>query len=146
MRLFLTESVLLACLGGGIGVVLARWSLDFVPVLAGPVAAATGGAGDLDVSMDLRVLLYALGLSLGTGVLFGLAPALRSARSGVAGVLREEGHAASPGTRATLLRNGLVAIQVAVSLVLLVGASLLTRSLINMGLITIKVLLSVSGA
>ena len=132
VRLSLTESVLLALLGGGVGLLLARWALDFVPVLAGPVAAAIGGAGELDVSMDLRVLLYALGLTLGTGVLFGLAPALRSARSGVASVLREEGHSTSPGTRATLLRNGLVAVQVAVSLVLLVGAGLLTRSLANM--------------
>jgi len=130
-RLFLTESVLLACLSGAVGLLLARWSLGFVPVLVGPIAAATGGAGDLDVSMDLQVLLYALVLTLGTGVLFGLAPALRSARSGVAGVLREEGHSTSPGKRAALLRNGLVAIQVAVSLVLLVGASLLTRSLVN---------------
>ena len=130
-RLFLAESILLAFLGGGVGLLLARWSLDFVPLLAGPVAAAIGGAGDLDVSMDLRVVLYALGLTLGTGVLFGLAPALRSARSGVAGVLREEGHSTSPGKRAALLRNGLVAVQVAVSLVLLVGASLLTRSLVN---------------
>ena len=130
-RLFLTESILLACLGGAVGLLLARWSLDFLPLLAGPVAAAMGGAGSLDVSMDLRVVLYALGLTLGTGVLFGLAPALRSARSGVAGVLREEGHSTSPGRRATLLRNGLVAVQVAVSLVLLVGASLLTRSLVK---------------
>ena len=131
-RLFLTESVLLALLGGGVGLLLARWALDFVPLLAGPVAAAIGGAGEVDVSMDLRVLLYALVLTLMTGLLFGLAPALRSARSGVARVLREEGHATSPGKRATLLRNGLVAVQVAVSLVLLVGASLLTRSLANM--------------
>ena len=126
-RLFLTESIMLALLGGSVGVLLARWSLDFVPVLAGPIAAAIGGAGDLDVSMDLRVLAYALVLTLGTGVLFGLAPALRSARSGVAGILREEGHSTSPGKRATLLRNGLVSVQVAVSLVLLVGASLSSR-------------------
>ena len=130
-RLFLTESVMLALLGGSVGLLLARWSLDFVPLLAGPIAAAIGGAGDLDVSMDLRVLAYALVLTLGTGVLFGLAPALRSARSGVAGVLREAGHSTSPGKRATLLRNGLVSVQVAASLVLLVGAGLLTRSLGN---------------
>ena len=131
VRLFLTESLLVACLGGAVGLLVARWSLDFVPLLAGPVASAIGGAGELDVSMDLRVYLYALGLTLGTGVLFGLAPALRSARSGVAGVLREEGHSTSPSRRAALLRNGLVAVQVSVSLVLLVGASLLTRSLVN---------------
>ena len=130
-RLFLTESVMLALIGGSVGLLLARWSLDFVPLLAGPIAATIGGAGDLDVSMDLRVLAYALVLTLGTGVLFGLAPALRSARSGVAGVLREEGHSTSPGKRAALLRNGLVSVQVAVSLVLLVGAGLLTRSLAN---------------
>ena len=130
-RLFLTESIMLALLGGSVGLLLARWSLNLVPLLAGPIAAAIGGAGDLDVSIDLRVLAYALVLTLGTGVLFGLAPALRSARSGVAGVLREEGQSTSPGRRATLLRNGLVAVQVAVSLVLLVGASLLTRSLAN---------------
>ena len=130
-RLFLTESILLALLGGSIGMLLARWSLDFVPVLAGPYVAAVGGAGEIDLSMDLRVLLYALALTWETGIVFGLAPALRSARSGEAGVLQEEGHSTSPGKRAALLQNGLVAVQMAVSLVLLVGASVLTRSLTN---------------
>jgi len=130
-RLFLTESILLALLGGAVGMLLARWCLGFVPSLVGPLGSAAGAAGALDVSMDLRVLLYAAALTLVTGVLFGLAPALRSARGGLAGVLREEGHSTSPGRRAALLRNGLVSLQVAVSLVLLVGAMLLTRSLAN---------------
>ena len=130
-RLFFTEAILLALLGGGLGMLMARWALGFVPLVAGPFAAATGGAGDLDVSMDGRVFFYAVGLTVVTGVLSALAPTLRSARTGLAGVLREEGHGSSPGPRAAWLRNGLVAIQVAVSLVLLVGATLLTRSVAN---------------
>ncbi len=130
-RLFLTESVLLALLGGGIGLLVARWALSFVPVITGTFAAVVGGAGELDVPMDMRVLSYAGALTMVTGVLFGLAPALRSARAGLAGVLREEGNSTSPGRRAALLRNSLVVIQVAVSVVLLVGATLLARSVVN---------------
>ena len=130
-RLFLTESLLLALLGGGIGMLFARWSLDAVPLLMSPLVSGLGGTGELDLPMDLGVLLYGATLTLATGILFGLAPALRSARSGVAGVLREEGHSLGPSRRSALLRNGLVSLQVAVSLVLLVAASLVTRSLAN---------------
>ncbi len=130
-RLVLAESSTLAFLGGIVGLLLGRWILGLTPLVAGPLAAAVGGAGDLDLSMDGRVLLFTLGLVMLTGILFGLAPALRSARSDLAGVLREEGRGSSAGKRSVMTRNVLVATQVAVSLVLLVGAALLTRSLAN---------------
>ena len=130
-RLFLSESILLSLMGGGVGILLGWWVLRFVPLVVGPAAAAFGGAGDVALSIDRTVLLYTLAITLVTGVLFGLAPALRSARSDAAGVLRAEGRNASPGRRATLLRNGLVVVQLAACLVLVVGASLLTQSLAN---------------
>ena len=130
-RLFLSESILLSLMGGGVGILLGWWVLRFVPLIVGPAAAAFGGAGDVALSIDRTVLLYTLAITLVTGVLFGLAPALRSARSDAAGVLRAEGRNASPGRRATLLRNGLVVVQLAACLVLVVGASLLTQSLAN---------------
>ena len=130
-RLFLSESILLSLMGGAVGVLLGWWVLRFVPLVVGPAAAAFGGAGDVALSIDRAVLLYTLAVTLVTGTLFGLAPALRSARSDAEGVLRAEGRGASPGRRATLLRNALVVVQLAACLVLVVGASLLTRSLAN---------------
>ena len=130
-RLFLSESILLSLMGGGVGILLGWWVLRFVPLVVGPAAAAFGGAGDVALSIDRTVLLYTLAITLITGTLFGLAPALRSARSDAAGVLRAEGRNASPGRRATLLRNTLVVVQLAACLVLVVGASLLTQSLAN---------------
>ncbi len=130
-RLFLAESILLVLLGGGLGMLLGWWALPLIPLVADPITVMLGAAGNLDISMDLTVLIYTVTLSLTTGVLFGLAPALRSARSDVAAVLRDEGQSVSPGRRAAMFRNGLVVVQLAVCLVLVVGTGMLTRSLAN---------------
>ncbi len=130
-RHFLAESILLVLLGGGLGMLLGWWALPLIPLVADPITVMLGAAGNLDISMDLTVLIYTVTLSLTTGVLFGLAPALRSARSEVAAVLRDEGQSVSPGRRAAMFRNGLVVVQLAVCLVLVVGTGMLTHSLAN---------------
>ncbi|MGD8453995.1 MAG: ABC transporter permease [Phycisphaerae bacterium] len=124
----LVESVLLAVLGGGVGILLAVWTLDaalrLLPNLPFGVAA------NLDVHPDLRVLAFTLVVSLITGVIFGLWPALHATRVHVAPVLK--GGAAwgsTVGQPAQRSRNALVICQVAVSCVLLICAGLFTRSL-----------------
>ena len=126
-RLFLIESSLLSLVGGGAGLALAAWLMRFVPLLPLPTPSGT----DLDVGLDHRVLAFGLAVSLVTGVLFGLAPALRAMKTDVAGTLREERRAGAAGRSIKLLRNGLVALQVAASVVLVVGAGLFARSLSN---------------
>ncbi|HUH14175.1 MAG TPA: ABC transporter permease [Longimicrobiales bacterium] len=123
VRLLLLEALLLSALGGLAGLGVAWATVRLVPRLP------FGPAASLDVGFDHRVVLFGVLLSLATGLLFGLAPALRSARADVAAALRDEGRGRSPGRGVSLLRGGLVAVQVAVSLVLVVGAGLLTRSL-----------------
>lgn len=125
-RLFLVEALLLAALGGVAGLGLAAWSVQLVPLLPLP----TPGGG-LDIGFDHRVVLFGIALALVTGLLFGLAPALRSARADVASTLRDEGRGRSASRGVTLLRGGLVVLQVAVSIVLVIGAGLLARSLEN---------------
>lgn len=124
-QLFLGEAMLLSVGGGLLGLLLARWLLRLVAVapLPGPLS------GDLDLSWDVRVLGFSMALMIGTGVFFGLAPALQSLKTDVAGVLREDQIAPSRARRLSLLRNGMVAIQVAVSLILVVGAGVTVRSL-----------------
>ncbi|HSR42470.1 MAG TPA: ADOP family duplicated permease, partial [Longimicrobiales bacterium] len=126
-RLFLGEALLLSALGGAAGLLVARWAVGFLPRLPLPLPGATS----LDVAVDHRVALFSVGLVLVTGALFGLAPGLRTARTDVASALREDQRTASTGRGTSLLRGGLVALQVAVSLVLVVAAGLLTRSLAN---------------
>jgi predicted permease len=124
-RLFLSETLILSMAGGLLGIALARWLLGLLALipLPGPMA------GDLDLSMDWRVLAFSVGLMLGTGLFFGWAPALQSLRTDVAGTLREDGRSQGRGRSRSLLRNGMVAIQVAVSLILVVGAGVMARSL-----------------
>ena len=123
VRQLLTESVLLALLGGGAGVLVALWCSPllraFVPPTDFPI--------DLAVRLDGRALLFTVALSLVTGLLFGLAPALHASRPALASVLRDE--AGSVAGRRGRLRHGLVVAQVALSMVLLVGAGLFLRSL-----------------
>lgn len=124
-RLFLLESLLLAALGGALGLLLTRWALAALPSL--PLGEVFGGQVELHV--DGRVALFSLGLMALTGVLFGLAPAIRSVRTDVAGVLRDDRRGASADRGTLRLRSLLVAVQVAASLVLVLGTGLMARSL-----------------
>jgi putative ABC transport system permease protein len=122
VRYLLTESVLLALAGGVVGVVLALWGVPSLLSLNGGNLPATAHVG-----VDIRVLWFALLVSLATGLLFGLAPALQMARTDLHESLKEGGR--SVGHRSSLaLRRGLVISTVALALTLLIGAGLLIRS------------------
>jgi predicted permease len=123
-RQLLTESVLLAALGGVGGLLLAYWGSDVLRAL--PVFSFAGG---IDLTPDTRVLLFTLAVSVVAGVLFGLVPAIHAVRSDLAIELRQAAQAGRP--RGARLRGALVVTQIAVSLVLLVAAGLLVRTLRN---------------
>ena len=124
VRQLLTETTLLAVLGGAAGIVVAQWTISALLSFQPPIPIPL----NLDISIDRTVLLFALGVSILAGVFFGLAPALQSTRPDVAPTLRDESHATSGPSRFTL-RNFLVVVQVALSMVLLIGAGLFVRSL-----------------
>jgi predicted permease len=123
VRQLLTESVLLALCGGAIGWLIAVWMLNLVSAFKPPVDFTL----TIDLKLDWRVLSFAVAISLFSGLIFGLMPALQSTRSDLVSTLKDESAAA--GHRRSRLRNSLVIAQVAFSLVLLVGAGLIVRSL-----------------
>ena len=125
LRQHLTESLLLAFLGGGAGILLAVWAAGFL----GALSLGTDLPIAFDFQPDFRVYLFALLAVLVTGVIVGIIPALRAARSDVNVVLREGGRGSSEGPRRHLVRNTLVVAQLAGSLLLLVVAGLFVRSL-----------------
>jgi putative ABC transport system permease protein len=122
IRHLLTESILLAGLGGALGLLLAYWGTKAV---LGTLPGALPRANE--VSLDLRVLLFTLALSLVAGIIFGLAPALKTSRENLQEVLKESGRGLS-GARQRL-QGVFVAVEVALALVLLVGAGLMVRTL-----------------
>ena len=100
---------------------LTSWALAAIPSL--PLAGFLGGA--LELSVDARVTALAIGLMALTGILFGLAPAVRSARTDVSRALREDRRGSSAGRSTLRLRDGLVVVQVAASLVLVLATGLM---------------------
>jgi putative ABC transport system permease protein len=123
----LTEGLLLALAGGVLGLVLARWLINFLPALP-PLSTVLLGT---DVRLDFRVLLFTAALSLLTPLVFGLAPALQSSRFGLVPVLKGEDPRLGRSLSGHLpLRSALVAGETALCLVLLVGSGLLLRSLL----------------
>jgi len=124
MRQMLTESALLAFAGGLLGVLLSLWATQALSAFRVPAPVPL----DLNVTVDWRVLLYTLALSVGTGLLFGIVPAWAAARPILANALKSEDVLARPGRRWTL-RNVLVVSQIAMSLVLLSATGLFLRSL-----------------
>jgi predicted permease len=123
VRQLLTESLLLAIIGGVAGVLIAQWA---VSVLVSRVAATS----PLDVRPDASILLFTLGISLLSGILFGIAPALRATKPDLTSALKEK--TALGRKRRFNLGSTLVVAQVAVSLILLVGAGLFARSLMKL--------------
>lgn len=127
IRQLLTESIVLALAGGVVGVLLALWGVDSL------VALSPEGIPRLnEVKVDGQVLLFLLGVSLLTGVIFGLAPAIQIARSDLQAVLKEGGRSGPAGGGRPRLRNALVIGEVALSLMLLIGAGLLIRSFVRL--------------
>ena len=125
VRQLLTESLLLSLIGGAAGLLLALWA---VPALT---AASPGNIPRVsEVSLDLRVLVFTLAISVLTGLLFGLAPALRASSPDLYGSLKEGGRGATAGATRSRVRSLLVVSEVALSLVLLIGAGLLLRSFV----------------
>ena len=126
VRQLLTEGILLATLGGAAGLLLAWWatrSLSAAPPPQGALPLTP------QFSIDLRVLLFTLGLSVFAGIVFGLAPALRASRPALVPALKDEAAAFFERTKMFSLRNLLVVTQVALSVVLLIAAGLFLRSL-----------------
>ena len=122
VRQLLTESLLLAVISSALGILLAQWAIDALHLL-GPEQLPRLQA----VSLDGRILLFTVGLTLLTGFLFGLAPALQAGQVNLNELLKEGGRGGT-SNRQRRLRDALVVVEVALALVLLVGAGLLIRS------------------
>jgi predicted permease len=130
VRQLLVEGLLLALAGGGFGVVLALWGVDLLVAAIPPARRAT--LPNLQhISLDTTVLLFACGLSILTGVVFSLLPSLQASRTDLTEGLKEGGR--TVGTRSSSrLRGALVVAEVALAVVMLVGAGLLVKSLSRM--------------
>ena len=123
VRQLLTESLVLALVGAAAGLLLATWG-----VAALQEAAPTNIPRLTSIKIDLPVLLFTLIVALVTGVIFGIAPAWQSASANQSDALKEGGRTGGEGARGRRVRNLLAVVEVAVALVLLVGAGLLARS------------------
>src|ERR1051325_1251084 len=127
VRQLLTESVMLALLGGVVGVIFAVWAKNALVSLTSKDTGLVPNG--VDLSLNWRVLSFTLGVSLLTGVLFGLAPALRATSLDLASSLKQSRRTTGAVSR---LSKGLIVVQVALSLLLLIGATLFIRTLYNL--------------
>ncbi len=123
VRQLLTESLLLSCAGGILGLLLAMWGVDLI------VAASPADIPRLtEIGLDSGVLAFAFGVSILTGLVFGIVPALAASKFSLNESLKEAGRSSTQGARSSRVRGVLVISEVALSLVLLVGAGLLVKS------------------
>ena len=128
MRQFLTENVLLAVIGGALGVALGYLLMAGLKAAVPPFSLPA----EADVRLDARVLFFAAALSVLTGLIFGLAPAIQATRPDLAGSLKEGARGSGTGAGKHRLRAGLVVTEVALAFLLLVGSGLLIRSFFEM--------------
>jgi putative ABC transport system permease protein len=127
IRQLLTESLLLASVGGGLGLLLAFWGVELL------LALNPGQIHRLQqATLDARVLAWTAAVSLLTGLVFGLAPALQASKAGLNETLKEGGRGSTEGAGRRRLRGALVVAEMALALMLLVGAGLLVRSFVSL--------------
>ena len=128
MRQLLTESVLLSFLGGALGVLFSFAAIRAIVALIPP----DNVPNEARITINGYVLLFSLAVSMLTGILFGLVPALRSSHPDLADALKDGGSGAGGSVRGQATRSGLVVVEVALSVILLTGASLAIRSFIDL--------------
>jgi putative ABC transport system permease protein len=125
IRQFLTESVLLALMAGGLGILLASWGIDVL------VSAATGNIPRAaEISVDGSVLGFTALVALLTGIIFGLAPAIQLSKADLNDTLKDTSRGSTGGMRRARTRSVLVVAEVALSVILLIGAGLLIKSFV----------------
>jgi putative ABC transport system permease protein len=127
IRQLLIESMALACLGGAAGLLLAMWGVDALFALGPKALLPVSGA-----RLNLIVLGFTMLVSLLTGAIFGLAPAMEASRTNLNETLKEGGKATVSGGRSHRLRNLFVIVEVAMALVLLIGSGLLIKSFVRL--------------
>lgn len=123
IRQLLVESVLLSLIAGAIGLLLAIWGVDVLVAMAPPDTPRLDA-----ITVDASAAMFALGLSMLTGILFGLAPALSTSATNLADALKDGSRGSTEGRSRNRIRNALVVVEIALSVVLLAGAGLLLRS------------------
>jgi predicted permease len=128
VRQLMTESLILALAGGVAGLALASWTLS---VIVNSIPESEGASG-LTAQLDYRVLIFACVVSLVTGVLFGLAPAIRATHTDLQSVLKDQGVNVSGGKANVRVRKSLMISQIALTAVLLAAAGLFAHSLLNL--------------
>ena len=128
IRQFLTENVLLSLCGGLLGLMVGYATMALLKRAMPPFSFPR----EADITIDVRVLLFTLGVAVLTGILFGLAPALQITRPNLAGSMKEGGRGASTGGARQKVRGALVVAEVALAFILLTGAGLLIRSFFQM--------------
>src|SRR5581483_10272558 len=123
IRQLMTESLLLALAGGLLGLFLAKWGVQLlIKVSPSTIPRAT------EISLDYRVLVFTMGVCILTGLLFGLMPALQFSKPDLNASLKESGRGSTGGLRTQRFRSAMIVSEMALSLVLLIGAGLLIRS------------------
>jgi putative ABC transport system permease protein len=128
VRQLLTEAVLLAVIAGGLGLLISVWGTALLQSVGSKVFPSLS-----EIEVDWRVLGFTVVVSLMTGIILGLVPALRSSRLDLVESLKEGGRYPDAGAGRSRLRSALVVSEVAMALVLLVGAGLMIRSMIRLG-------------
>ncbi len=127
VRQMLTESFLIATLGGLLGLLLAMWMIDLLLTLSSETLPRAHMIG-----VDSRILMFAVGLTFLTGLLFGLVPAFQGSKVNINELLKEGGRGTFGGPRQRRLRSLLVITEVSLAFVLLIGAGLLMQSFLNL--------------
>jgi putative ABC transport system permease protein len=128
IKQFLTESLLLSILGGGLGLLFAVWGIGVIEKVGSKINPVFNG-----FRIDLRVLTFTFAASLFTGLIFGLAPALQMSRPNLAESLKEGGRSSGASATRNRLRSALVVAEISLTLVLLVSAGLLIRTMMRLG-------------
>ena len=127
LRQLVTESMLLAFAGGTVGLIIAYWGRTALWSFRPPFVEQSG----IDLTLDSRVLLFTLGISALTGLLFGMAPAIKASRTDLVETLKVGGRGNTVGWRSNPLRSVLVVSEIALAMVALIGAGLFVRSMQN---------------